>query len=133
MQWSRADFRTPVAQAVVKVTKPADHAAAQAAATDQQIDTALRGHRRHRPLAEVALMSMVRGTAYHAGCCCCGRGARNSHSRAVAVFYAIFLYALMKQIPRSPAVQAASLYAELAQHRCCAQLGSAAARSGSTL
>ena len=61
MQWSRADFRNPVAQAVVKVTNPLIMPLRRVLPPINKIDTASVVTVVIVAVAQVALMSMVRG------------------------------------------------------------------------
>jgi YggT family protein len=99
MQWSRADFRNPIAQAVVKITNPLIMPLRRVLPPINKIDTASVVTVLIVTLAAVVLMSMVRGL---------GVPPPVPLLRAAAVllatsvlwlyFYAIFLYALMSLI-----------------------------------
>jgi YggT family protein len=99
MQWSRADFRNPVAQAVVKITNPLIMPLRRFLPPINKIDTASVVTVLLVALADVVLMSMVRGF---------GVPPPLLLLRAVALelatsvlwlyFYAIFLYALITLI-----------------------------------
>jgi YggT family protein len=99
MQWSRADFRNPVAQAVVKITNPLIMPLRRVLPPINKIDTASVVTVLIVTLADVVLMSMVRGF---------GVPPLELLLRAAALelatsvlwlyFYAIFLYALMSLI-----------------------------------
>jgi YggT family protein len=99
MQWSRADFRNPVAQAVVKVTNPLVMPLRRVLPPINKIDTASVVTVLIVAVGYVVLMSVVRGF---------GMPPLLLLLRAVALeivssvlwlyFYAIFLYALMSLI-----------------------------------
>ena len=99
MQWSRADFRNPVAQAVVRVTNPLVMPLRRVLPPVNKIDTASVVTVLIVAVAYVVLMSVVRGF---------GMPPPLLLLRAVALeivssvlwlyFYAIFLYALMSLI-----------------------------------
>ncbi|HEY6453703.1 MAG TPA: YggT family protein [Steroidobacteraceae bacterium] len=99
MQWSRADFRNPVAQAVVKVTNPLIMPLRRLLPPINKIDTASVVTVIIVALAQVALMSMVRGYGIPAPLLLL-RGAVLEIATSVLwlYFYAIFLYALMSLI-----------------------------------
>jgi YggT family protein len=99
MQWSRADFRNPVAQAVVKVTNPLIMPLRRILPPINKIDTASVVTVIIVALAEVALMSMVRGYGVPPPLFLL-RGAVLEIATSVLwlYFYAIFLYALMSLI-----------------------------------
>ena len=61
MQWSRADFRNPIAQAVVKITNPLIMPLRRVLPPINKIDTASVVTVLIVTLADVVLMSMVRG------------------------------------------------------------------------
>ena len=99
MQWSRADFRNPVAQAVVKVTNPLVMPLRRVLPPVNKIDTASVVTVLIVAVGYVVIMSVVRGV---------GLPPPLLLLRAVALeivtsvlwlyFYAIFLYALMSLI-----------------------------------
>ena len=99
MQWSRADFRNPVAQAVVKVTNPLIMPLRRLLPPINKIDTASVVTVIIVALAEVALMSLVRGYGIPPPLLLL-RGAVLEIATSVLwlYFYAIFLYALMSLI-----------------------------------
>jgi YggT family protein len=99
MQWSRADFRNPIAQAVVKITNPLIMPLRRVLPPVNKIDTASVVTVLIVAVADVVLMSMVRGF---------GIPPAQLLLRAVALelatsllwlyFCAIFLYALMSLV-----------------------------------
>ena len=99
MQWSRADFRNPIAQAVVKVTNPLIMPLRRVLPPINKIDTASVVTVIIVALAEVALMSLVRGYGIPPPLLLL-RGAVLEIATSVLwlYFYAIFLYALMSLI-----------------------------------
>ncbi len=99
MQWSRADFRNPVAQAVVKITNPLIMPLRRVLPPINKIDTASVVTVLIVALADVVLMSWCAASAYHRWCCCCApRRCCSRRSVLWLYFYAIFLYALMSLI-----------------------------------
>ena len=99
MQWSRADFRNPVAQAVVKVTNPLIMPLRRLLPPINKIDTASVVTVIIVALAEVALMSMVRGYGIPAPLLLLRVAALEIVTSVLWLyFYAIFLYALMSLI-----------------------------------
>ena len=99
MQWSRADFRNPIAQAVVKVTNPLIMPLRRVLPPINKIDTASVVTVIIVALAEVALMSMVRGYGIPAPLLLLRVAALEIVTSVLWLyFYAIFLYALMSLI-----------------------------------
>ncbi|HEY4342658.1 MAG TPA: YggT family protein [Steroidobacteraceae bacterium] len=99
MQWSRADFRNPVAQAVVKVTNPLIMPLRRVLPPINKIDTASVVTVIIVALAEVALMSMVRGYGIPPPLLLLRVAALEIATSVLWLyFYAIFLYALMSLI-----------------------------------
>lgn len=99
MQWSRADFRNPVAQAVVKVTNPLIMPLRRLLPPINKIDTASVVTVVIVALAEVALMSMVRGYGIPPPLLLLRAAALEIVTSVLWLyFYAIFLYALMSLI-----------------------------------
>jgi YggT family protein len=99
MQWSRADFRNPVAQAVVKVTNPLIMPLRRVLPPINKIDTASVVTVIVVALAEVALMSMVRGYGIPPPLLLLRVAALEIATSVLWLyFYAIFLYALMSLI-----------------------------------
>ena len=99
MQLSRVDFRNPVAQAVVKVTNPLIMPLRRVLPPINKIDTASVVTVLIVTLADVVLMSMVRGFGVPPPALLL-RGAALLLATSVLwlYFYAIFLYALMSLI-----------------------------------
>ncbi len=99
MQWSRADFRNPVAQAVVKITNPLIMPLRRILPPVNKIDTASVVAVLLVALADVILMSVVRGFGVPPLELLL-RGAALDLATSVLwlYFYAIFLYALMSMI-----------------------------------
>lgn len=99
MQWSRADFRNPIAQAVVKITNPLIMPLRRVLPPINKIDTASVVTVLIVTLADVVLMSMVRGFGVPPPPLLL-RGAALLLATSVLwlYFYAIFLYALMSLI-----------------------------------
>jgi YggT family protein len=99
MQWSRADFRNPIAQAVVKITNPLIMPLRRVLPPINKIDTASVVTVLIVTLADVVLMSMVRGFGVPPPALLL-RGAALLLATSVLwlYFYAIFLYALMSLI-----------------------------------
>src|SRR5579862_1458945 len=99
MQWSRADFRNPIAQAVVKITNPLIMPLRRVLPPINKIDTASVVTVLIVTLADVVLMSMVRGFGVPPPALLM-RGAALLLATSVLwlYFYAIFLYALMSLI-----------------------------------
>jgi len=99
MQWSRADFRNPIAQAVVKITNPLIMPLRRVLPPINKIDTASVVTVLVVTLADVVLMSMVRGFGVPPPALLL-RGAALLLATSVLwlYFYAIFLYALMSLI-----------------------------------
>jgi YggT family protein len=99
MQWSRADFRNPVAQAVVKVTNPLIMPLRRLLPPINKIDTASVVTVIIVALAQVALMSMVRGYGIPPPLLLLRVAALEIVTSVLWLyFYAIFLYALMSLI-----------------------------------
>ena len=99
MQWSRADFRNPVAQAVVKVTNPLIMPLRRLLPPINKIDTASVVTVVIVALAQVALMSMVRGYGIPPPLLLLRVAALEIATSVLWLyFYAIFLYALMSLI-----------------------------------
>jgi YggT family protein len=99
MQWSRADFRNPVAQAVVKATNPLIMPLRRLLPPINKIDTASVVTVIIVALAEVALMSVVRGYGIPAPLLLLRVAALEIVTSVLWLyFYAIFLYALMSLI-----------------------------------
>ncbi len=96
MQWSRADFRNPVAQAVVRVTNPLIMPLRRILPPINRIDTASGVAVLLVLVADVILMSVVRGFGVPPLLPLL-RGAALELATSVLwlYFYAIFLYALM--------------------------------------
>ncbi len=99
MQWSRADFRNPIAQAVVKVTNPLIMPLRRVLPPINKIDTASVVTVIIVALADVMLVSMVRGFGIPPPLLLL-RGVVLEIATSVLwlYFYAIFLYALMSLI-----------------------------------
>jgi YggT family protein len=96
MQWSRADFRNPVAQAVVKITNPLIMPLRRVLPPINKIDTASVVTVIIVALADVVLMSMVRGFGVPGPELLLRAAALQLASSVLWLyFYAIFLYALM--------------------------------------
>jgi YggT family protein len=99
MQWSRADFRNPVAQAVVKLTNPLIMPLRRLLPPINKIDTASVVTVVIVALAQVALMSMVRGYGIPPPLLLLRAAALEIVTSVLWLyFYAIFLYALMSLI-----------------------------------
>jgi YggT family protein len=99
MQWSRADFRNPVAQAVVKLTNPLIMPLRRLLPPINKIDTASVVTVVIVALAQVALMSMVRGFGIPPPLLLLRAAALEIVTSVLWLyFYAIFLYALMSLI-----------------------------------
>jgi YggT family protein len=99
MQWSRADFRNPVAQAVVKITNPLIMPLRRVLPPINKIDTASVVTVLIVALADVVLMSMVRGFGIPSPELLLRAAALELASSLLWLyFYAIFLYALMSLI-----------------------------------
>ena len=99
MQWSRADFRNPVAQAVVKITNPLIMPLRRVLPPINKIDTASVVTVIIVALADVVLMSMVRGFGVPPPVLLLRAAALElATSLLWLYFYAIFLYALMSLI-----------------------------------
>jgi YggT family protein len=99
MQWSRADFRNPVAQAVVKLTNPLIMPLRRLLPPINKIDTASVVTVVIVALAQVALMSMVRGYGIPAPLLLLRAAALEIVTSVLWLyFYAILLYALMSLI-----------------------------------
>jgi len=99
MQWSRADFRNPVAQAVGKVTNPLIMPLRRLLPPINKIDTASVVTVIIVALAQVALMSMVRGYGIPPPLLLLRAAALEIATSVLWLyFYAIFLYALMSLI-----------------------------------
>lgn len=96
MQWSRADFRNPVAQAVVRITNPLIMPLRRILPPINRIDTASVVAVLLVLVADVILMSVVRGFGVPPLLPLL-RGAALELATSVLwlYFYAIFLYALM--------------------------------------
>jgi YggT family protein len=96
MQWSRVDFRNPVAQAVVKVTNPLIMPLRRILPPINKIDTASVVTVIIVALADVIVMSAVRGYGVPTPLLLL-RGATLEIATSVLwlYFYAIFLYALI--------------------------------------
>ncbi|HEX3835722.1 MAG TPA: YggT family protein [Steroidobacteraceae bacterium] len=99
MQWSRADFRNPVAQAVVKLTNPLIMPLRRLLPPINKIDTASVVTVVIVALAQVALMSMVRGYGIPPPLLLLRAAALEIITSVLWLyFYAIVLYALMSLI-----------------------------------
>jgi YggT family protein len=99
MQWSRVDFRNPVAQAVVKITNPLIMPLRRVLPPINKIDTASVVTVIIVALADVVLMSMVRGFGVPPPVLLLRAAALElATSLLWLYFYAIFLYALMSLI-----------------------------------
>jgi YggT family protein len=99
MQWSRADFRNPIAQAVVKITNPLIMPLRRVLPPINKIDTASVVTVLIVTLADVVLMSMVRGFGVPPGLLLLRAAALLLATSVLWLyFYAIFLYALMSLI-----------------------------------
>ncbi|HEV2701797.1 MAG TPA: YggT family protein [Steroidobacteraceae bacterium] len=99
MQWSRADFRNPIAQAVVKVTNPLIMPLRRVLPPINKIDTASVVTVLIVTLADVVLMSMVRGFGVPPPPLLLRAAALLLATSVLWLyFYAIFLYALMSLI-----------------------------------
>lgn len=99
MQWSRADFRNPVAQAVVKVTNPLIMPLRRLLPPINKIDTASVVTVVIVALAQVALMSMVRGYGIPPPLLLLRAAVLDIATSVLWLyFYAIFLYVLMNLI-----------------------------------
>jgi YggT family protein len=99
MQWSRADFRNPVAQAVVKVTNPLVMPLRRVLPPVNKIDTASVVTVLIVAVAYVVLMSVVRGFGLPPPLLLVRAVALEIVSSVLWLyFYAIFLYALMSLI-----------------------------------
>jgi YggT family protein len=99
MQWSRADFRNPIAQAVVKITNPLIMPLRRVLPPINKIDTASVVTVLIVTLADVVLMSMVRGLGVPSGLQLLRAAALLLATSVLWLyFYAIFLYALMSLI-----------------------------------
>jgi YggT family protein len=99
MQWSRSDFRNPIAQAVVKVTNPLIMPLRRILPPINKVDTASVVAVLIVAVADVILMSLVRGFGMPPLVLLL-RGAALELATSVLwlYFYAIFLYALMSLI-----------------------------------
>jgi YggT family protein len=99
MQWSRADFRNPVAQAVVKVTNPLVMPLRRLLPPVNKIDTASVVTVLIVAVAYVVLMSVVRGAPIPPPLLLLRAVALEIVTSVLWLyFYAIFLYALMSLI-----------------------------------
>jgi YggT family protein len=99
MQWSRADFRNPVAQAVVKITNPLIMPLRRVLPPINKIDTASVVTVLIVAVADVVLMSMVRGFGVPPALLLLRAAALELATSVLWLyFYAIFLYALMSLI-----------------------------------
>lgn len=99
MQWSRVDFRNPVAQAVVKITNPLIMPLRRVLPPINKIDTASVVTVIIVALADVVLMSMVRGLGVPPPLLLLRAAALELATSVLWLyFYAIFLYALMSLI-----------------------------------
>ncbi len=99
MQWSRADFRNPIAQAVVKITNPLIMPLRRVLPPINKIDTASVVTVLIVTLADVVLMSMVRGFGVPPPVLLLRAAALLLATSVLWLyFYAIFLYALMSLI-----------------------------------
>jgi YggT family protein len=99
MQWSRADFRNPVAQAVVKVTNPLIMPLRRVLPPINKVDTASVVTVLIVALADVVLMSLVRGFGVPPLPLLLRAAALEIATSVLWLyFYAIFLYALMSLI-----------------------------------
>jgi YggT family protein len=99
MQWSRADFRNPVAQAVVKVTNPLIMPLRRVLPPINKVDTASVAAVIIVALADVALVNLVRGFGIPPPLLLL-RDALFDIASAVLwlYFYAILLYAVLSMI-----------------------------------
>ena len=99
MQWSRADFRNPVAQAVVKVTNPLIMPLRRLLPPINKIDTASVVTVLIVAVGDVILMSVVRGFGVPPLLLLLRATALELATSVLWLyFYAIFLYALMSLI-----------------------------------
>jgi YggT family protein len=99
LQWSRADFRNPIAQAVVKITNPLIMPLRRVLPPINKIDTASVVTVLIVTLADVVLMSMVRGFGVPPPVLLLRAAALLLATSVLWLyFYAIFLYALMSLI-----------------------------------
>jgi YggT family protein len=99
MQWSRVDFRNPVAQAVVKVTNPLIMPLRRVLPPINKIDTASVVTVIIVAVAYVVLMSVVRGFGVPPPLLLLRAAALEILTSVLWLyFYAIFLYALMSMI-----------------------------------
>jgi YggT family protein len=99
MQWSRADFRNPIAQAVVKITNPLIMPLRRVLPPINKIDTASVVTVLIVTLADVVLMSSVRGFGVPPLVLLLRAAALLLATSVLWLyFYAIFLYALMSLI-----------------------------------
>ena len=99
MQWSRSDFRNPVAQAVVKVTNPLIMPLRRILPPINKVDTASVVAVLIVAVADVILMNVVRGFGVPPLLLLLrGTALELATSVLWLYFYAIFLYALMSLI-----------------------------------
>ena len=99
MQWSRVDFRNPIAQAVVKITNPLIMPLRRLLPPVNKIDTASVVTVLIVALADVALMSVVRGFGLPPLLVLLrGTALELATSVLWLYFYAIFLYALLSLV-----------------------------------
>jgi YggT family protein len=99
MQWSRADFRNPVAQAVVKVTNPLIMPLRRVLPPINKVDTASVVTVIIVALADVALVNLVRGFGVPPPLLLLRDAALDIVSSALWLyFYAILLYAVLSMV-----------------------------------
>jgi YggT family protein len=99
MQWSRVDFRNPIAQAVVKITNPLIMPLRRVLPPVNKIDTASVVTVLIVALADVALMSVVRGFGMPPLPVLLRETALELATSVLWLyFYAIFLYALLSLV-----------------------------------
>jgi YggT family protein len=99
MQWSRADFRNPVAQAVVKVTNPLIMPLRRVLPPINKVDTASVVAVIIVALAEVALVNLVRGFGVPPPLILLRDAAFDIASSVLWLyFYAILLYAVLSMV-----------------------------------
>jgi YggT family protein len=102
MQWSRADFRNPVAQAVVKITNPLIMPLRRVLPPINKVDTASVVAVLIVTVAYVVLMNMVRGYGLPPLWLLLQAAAVELASKVLWLyFYAIFLYALLSMVAQN--------------------------------